>query len=293
MQMERVERPSPNIEIASHNVICYGHRGARGHAPENTLLSFAMAFDVGADAVECDVQLSRDGYPVIIHDLTVDRTTDGRGLVQGKTLAELRTLNAGRSRRVRERIPRLEEVLELVQRRCGEINLEIKGRSVQETVTTAAAILPVLEDLPKDFRPQVLVSSFAHPAVALLKEELSWLRVGLLIGREWKGIDTIDMITLALACRAEAIHLDAGPLTEESVAEARQAGLRVNVWTANSRLRIRRLLSWQVDGIFTDFPEKVVILRALMQSPAEPSLGARSGSSVSIGEKVMHGEVEE
>ena len=248
---------------------------------------------MGADAVECDVQLSRDGYPVIIHDLTLDRTTDGRGPVQQKTLAELQALNAGRSRGVYQRIPRLEEVLDLVRRRCGQINLEIKGQSVKETVTTAAVILPILEDLAEDFRPRVLVSSFAHPAVALLKEELPWLRVGLLMGREWRGMDTVDMIALALACGAEAIHLDAGPLTENSVAEAHQAGLRVNVWTANSWLRIRRLLRWQIDGIFTDLPERVIILRALMSSPSEVTFDARISSRVSIGEKVMHGEIEE
>jgi glycerophosphoryl diester phosphodiesterase len=76
-------------------VICFAHRGARGHAPENTLLAFALAFDLGADAIECDVQRSRDGEPVIIHDGAVNRTTNGVGAVATLPFAELRALDAG------------------------------------------------------------------------------------------------------------------------------------------------------------------------------------------------------
>ena len=254
-------QPSVSEEFISGLAACFAHRGARGHAPENTLLAFDLAFDLGADAVECDVRQSRDGRLVVIHDDTLDRTTNGKGPVAGKSFVELRALDAGRSRRIPQAIPALEEVLELVRRRDGWINLEIKGHSIEESVATAVALEPVLRALPEARRSRVLVSSFEHPAIVHLKECLPWLRLGALFGSEWRGQ---DLVAPALALGAEAIHPEAGLLTEESVIAAHQAGLRVNVWTANSWARIRRLLRWRVDGIFSDLPERVVILRRLM-----------------------------
>ena len=247
----------------SRQVVCYAHRGARAYAPENTLLAFTTAFDVGADAIECDVALSYDRYPIVIHDATLDRTTNGRGPVRTRTLAQLRSLEVGWIRCPPQRIPMLSEVLELVKCRKALVNLEVKGSSALESLATAEAIQPLLEGLAEDFRDQVLVSSFEHPAIALLKERLPWLRVGVLYGSRWRDQ---DLIAPALALGAEAIHPDVNLLTKEVVAQAHQAHLRVNVWTANSWIRIRRLLTWGVDGIFSDYPERVVILRALQLS---------------------------
>ncbi len=242
-------------------VVCYAHRGARAYAPENTLLAFDLAFDVGAEAIECDVQLSRDGQLVIIHDGTVNRTTDGTGLVARMSFEELRALDAGRAAHLPQRIPTLDETLALVRRRGGGINLEIKGESVAESVATAEAVEPVLRGLDEEFRGRVLVSSFEHPAVRLLKERLPWLRAGALYGgRAWRRR---DMLAPALEMGAEAIHPGAGLVTSELVRRAHDAGLRVNVWTANRWNTIRRLIEWGADGIFSDYPERVVIARAV------------------------------
>src|SRR5262245_5873724 len=184
--------------------VCFGHRGARAHVPENTLLAFELAFDLGADAIECDVQQSRDGELVILHDGTVDRTTDGSGRVAALNFAELRALNAGRRHAWPLRIPTLDETLALVRRRGGALNLEIKGESLDECLGTARAVEPHLRALEDELRPRILVSSFSHPAVALLKERLPWLRVGALFGgSEWRRA---DMIGAALALGAEALH---------------------------------------------------------------------------------------
>ena len=255
-----MEQSLANEGIISDLAVCFAHRGARGHAPENTLLAFALAFELGADAVECDVRRSRDGRLVVIHDDTLDRTTNGKGPVAGKSFAELRALDAGMNRRIPQFIPALEEVLELVRRKDGQINLEIKGHTFEESIATAVAMEPVLRALPEARRSRVLVSSFEHPAIAHLKERLPWLRLGALFGREWRGQ---DLVAPALALGAEAIHPEVGLLSEESVLAAHLAGLRVNVWTANSWARIHRLLRWRVDGIFSDLPERVVILRRL------------------------------
>ena len=249
-------------------VICYAHRGARGHAPENTVLAFDLAFDLGAEAIECDVQRSKDGELVIIHDGTVNRTTNGVGGVAALDFADLRALDAGRIWRIPQRIPTLAETLDLVRRRGGAFNLEIKGESVAEAVGTAEAVEPVLRALDEPLRSRLLVSSFAHPAVALLKERLPWLRVATLYsGREWQKA---DMLAPALAMGAEAIHPSVALTTAELVTRAHGAGLRVNVWTANRSTTIRKLIAWGVDGLFSDYPERVIIARAQLAAQAEP-----------------------
>jgi glycerophosphoryl diester phosphodiesterase len=268
------DQPAPSEETATlretptaasaRRVVCYAHRGARGHAPENTLLAFALAFDLGADAIECDVQRSRDGQLVIIHDDTVDRTTGGSGRVAAHTLAELRALDAGRRWGIPQRISTLDETLALVRARGGGINLEIKGESIEQSVDTARAVEPALRALDANFRARLLVSSFAHPAIRVLKERLPWLRVGAVYGgTDWKRR---DMLAPALEMGAEAIHPDVGLVSRELITAAHTLGLRVNVWTANRWATIRRLSEWEVDGIFSDYPERVVIARAQMST---------------------------
>lgn len=245
----------------SRRVLCYAHRGARAHAPENTLLAFTLAFDLGADAIECDVQSSRDGALVILHDGALERTTNGSGFVAQRSLAELRALDAGRRWRIPQRIPTLEETLALVRARGGALNLEIKGESEHEAIGTAEAVEPVLRRLEEPLRARLLVSSFTLPAVRALKERLPWLRVAALYGgREWRRQ---DLLAPALALGVEAIHPAVELVTPALIRRAHAAGLCVNVWTANRRLTIARLLAWGADGLFSDYPERVVIARAL------------------------------
>jgi glycerophosphoryl diester phosphodiesterase len=245
--------------------ICYGHRGARGHAPENTLLAFALAFDLGADGIECDAQLSADGRLVIIHDGAVNRTTNGRGAVRDLSFAALRQLDAGRG----QRIPTLDETLALVRARDGLLNLELKAESDAEALDVAAAVAERLATLADDdpLRQYIIASSFSLPAVADIKRRLPWLRVGALYGgRAWTRT---AMIERALALGAEAIHPHPRILTQETVRAAHEAGLRINVWTANRWATIRQLITWEVDGVFSDFPERVVIARRVRLTPEE------------------------
>ena len=250
---EGVAQPDSNMPL------CFAHRGARAHAPENTLLAFALAFDLGADAIECDVQRSRDGQLVIIHDGTVDRTTEGTGYVVELSQAELRGLDAGRAWRLPQRIPTLEETLALVWERAGAINLEVKGETLDDCLATAQALEGMLREQHPAFRKRLLISSFHHPALRLLKDRLPWLRIGALFGGEWRRR---DLIAPARELGAEAIHPALALTTPALVQAAHDAGLRINVWTANRPAHIEQLMRWGVDGIFTDYPERVIILRA-------------------------------
>lgn len=245
--------------------ICYGHRGARGHAPENTLLSFELAFDLGAEGIECDAQLSSDGRLVIIHDGTVNRTTNGRGAVRDLSFAALRQLDAGRG----QRIPTLDETLALVRARGGLLNLELKAESDAEALDVADEVAALLAALPDGdpLRQRIIASSFSLPAVERIKRALPWLRVGALFGgRAWTRQ---MMLERALALGAEAMHPHPRIVTQETVRAAHEAGLRVNVWTANRWATIRQLIAWEVDALFSDFPERVVIARRVRPTPEE------------------------
>jgi glycerophosphoryl diester phosphodiesterase len=244
----------------------FGHRGARGHAPENTLLAFRLALALGADGIECDVQLSADGELLVIHDATLNRTTNGRGPVALRTLAELRALDAGWG----ERIPTLAEVLALCGSQGRLANLEVKAETAGRAEATAEAMVPVLAALDDELRQRVLVSSFQLSAVAYIKRCLPWLRVATLHGgRQWRRR---DMLAAALDIGAEAIHPGWRLLTPELVRRAHEAGLRVNVWTANRWSTLRLLLAAGVDGVFSDYPERAIITRMTggAGEPAEP-----------------------
>jgi glycerophosphoryl diester phosphodiesterase len=246
--------------VMSEPFTIYAHRGARGHAPENTLLAFSLAFDLGADAIEFDVQRSSDGQLVVIHDDMVDRTTNGHGYVRETPFEKLRELNAGARWNTPQRIPTLAETLTLVEARGGAMNLELKADSREDALATGAIIESALADLNEPMRARLIVSSFELDAVAWLKSHLPWLRVGALFtGPEWRGE---DMVSRALDLDAEAIHPNVRLVLPDLVDRAHAAGLRVSVWTANRRPTIRRLLALGVDGVFSDAPERVVIERA-------------------------------
>jgi glycerophosphoryl diester phosphodiesterase len=260
---ERPTSPSP---------ICYAHRGARAYAPENTLLAFAVAFDLGADAVECDVQTSRDGRAVIIHDGLVDRTTNGTGAVAEMSFAELSQLDAGRLPRLPQRIPTLDETLDLVRECDGALNLEIKGENVDQCLATARVVAPILETLDDTWRARLLVSSFEHPALVELKERLPWLRIGVLFDKEWRGK---DLVAVAKGLGAEAIHPAVQLLDPTLINRAHKADLRVNVWTVNALHEMRALVKAGVDGIFTDYPERVIVARSLKDTALGAPLAPR------------------
>jgi len=244
----------------SKPVTIYAHRGARGHAPENTLLAFSLAFDLGAEAIEFDVQRSSDGQLVVIHDDTVDRTTNGRGYVRETPIEKLRELNVDVRWNTPQCIPTLTETLALVEARGGAMNLEVKASSREDTLATAAALEGMLADLNESMRARMLVSSFELDAVAWLKSRLPWLRVGALFsGSQWRKE---DMVARALDLDAEAVHPNIRLVAPDLLERAHDAGLRVNVWTANRWPTIRKLLALGVDGIFSDLPERVVIERA-------------------------------
>lgn len=238
---------------AGPRVLAIGHRGAAAHLPENTMPSFAKALELGADAIEFDVALTRDGVAVVIHDDTLDRTTDGRGPVENTLYADVARLDAGSwTAAPRTHVPTLHEVLSAFAPRTL-LNLEIK-----ETARRAEIVDVCLEEVRAlDAMSRVVFSSFDHDALRLLRRLAPDARIGVLGGST--GFER------ALGCArqigAENLHPPVLSATPAAVAAAHAAGLRVWTWTANSAPAIARAIEAGVDGIFSDYPERVIAAR--------------------------------
>ena len=229
-----------------------GHRGASGHRPENTLASFALAAELGADLVECDVHLSADGVPVVIHDDTLDRTTSGRGPVTARTLAELKTLDAG----LGETVPTLDELLTWCRDHLP-LSIEIKNGPVYHRG------LPdrVIELLRKHgVVERASVISFDHLAVQRAKQLEPRLAAGVLFAAR-----PVDAPALARAAGADILLPHWAFATPELVEPAHAAGLAVSVWTVNDETALRAALAAGVDAVATDYPDR--IRAALSRSP--------------------------
>ena len=239
-----------------------GHRGASGRFPENTLSSFRAAIEAGAEMCELDVQMTRDGVAVVIHDDTVDRTTDRRGPVAGLTLAELKRLDAGiwfdrksggDRKFTGERIPTLDEVLAAVKDRCA-LNIELKAKNSERQVCELMRKYRVL-DTSTSTMPS-MISSFEWDLLWRAREIEPEIRIGMLAEKKPERL-----IAEAIERRVAAINPRFDLATADFCAQAHRSGLKVYVWTVDAPEAMRALAENGVDGIMTNYPER---LRALM-----------------------------
>jgi len=226
------------------------HRGASGQAPENTHAAFAAALDLGVDAIELDCQLSADGELIVIHDETLDRTTDGLGPVAARTWAELAVLDAGAWRGPQfrgERIPRLADVLEQVHGRAL-LNVEIKSARDVGAIEAKLAALTTARAAVE----WILFSSFHEAAVRNLRAAAPAAAIGVL----WDRRPASAALDLAAALDARCI-IPARRLVDARLVDAAHArDLGVWVWTVNEVPEMRRLLALGVDALFSDYPDR-------------------------------------
>jgi glycerophosphoryl diester phosphodiesterase len=233
------------------------HRGASGYYPENTLIAFQRAVELGADMIELDVHLTKDGEVVVIHDETLDRTTNGKGNVRDYTLPELKKLDAGawyKSEFAGERIPTLEEVLQSLKGKV-QFNIEIKNGPVYYQ-GIEEKILAIL--LKQDLRDQVVISSFDHRCLKKIKKMNPDLATGSLVKL---GVLYVARLLkpekIAQSVGATGLHLHKSYVTPDLVHRAKQHGLRVLVWTVNEPAQMSHFIKMGVDGIVTNFPDKL------------------------------------
>jgi glycerophosphoryl diester phosphodiesterase len=223
-------------------MVCFAHRGASGHEPENTLRAFRTALNLGAPWIEIDIQ-AVEGELVVIHDDTLGRTTSGKGYVSGQNLEYLRALDAGKG----ERIPLLREVLDLISKAGAGINIELKGRD-----TAVLAVSLIKEYVGKGCLTydQIIVSSFSFEELKKARELSPELKIGLLYDKL-----TPDYYQTAEALCAFSLHLNFRNIDQKLVEEAHSLGLMVIAFTVNKPGDIERMRRLGVDGIFTDYPE--------------------------------------
>jgi glycerophosphoryl diester phosphodiesterase len=228
-------------------VLVIAHRGASGTCPENTLAAFRRAAEVGAPMIELDVQLTRDDQVVVLHDWTLERTTDGAGPVRDRTLAELRRLDAGAwfgTAFRGERVPTLGEVLDAVD--VG-VNVELKPIGSDGLEARALAVVEVAGALDR-----VIFSSFDLAVLQRLRALSARAEIAIL----WDTEPVVGAVQWAERVAARGLHLRKDRVNGEALAIASGAGLPVRVWTVNERGEIARLRSAGIEGIFTDFPER-------------------------------------
>jgi glycerophosphoryl diester phosphodiesterase len=228
------------------------HRGASAAAPANTIAAFEKAVALGADGIEFDVHLSAEGVPVIIHDYTVDTTTDGSGLVSEMTLAQLKQLDAGTHfdpAFAGERIPTLEEVLRAFGGRLL-LNIELKTTSKRDNGLERAVIALVEEH---GLASRVLFSSFNPLSLRRAKKIAPHIPVGLLYSPDLELY--LRRAWLAFLFPHEARHPEHTMVDARYMAWARRRGYRVNAWTVDDPDEMRRLIDLGVDGIITNVPD--------------------------------------
>jgi glycerophosphoryl diester phosphodiesterase len=229
----------------------FAHRGSSAHAPENTLAAFQLALTQGAPALELDAMLSADGQVVVIHDDTVDRTTNGSGNVRQMPLAAIKELEAGSyfdPAFKGEKIPTLSEVFETVGRRIF-INIEIKNyASPLDSLPSSIASLVQKHNLAE----YVLFSSFNPLALLKIRRILPQVPCGLLIFHGSAGGWARGWLGRRFPC--QALHPDLRDVIPSFIASTHQSGRRMHVYTVNQPDEMKRLFDLGVDGIFTDDP---------------------------------------
>ena len=221
-----------------------GHRGANGYEPENTLISFQKALEMQVDGIELDVHLSADGELIVIHDETIDRTTNGSGPVNKLSSRELKQF------RINDyyEIPFLSQVFDLVDKNCF-INIELKSYETADKVVELIEQYVAEKNWSYD---HFLVSSFDWNAL----QQVRFLNEDIQI-----GVLTETDLDLALAfakfIKAKSIHPNFHLLNKENVSKIQQKGLQVFPWTVNELEDIEKIKAYKVNGIITDFPDRI------------------------------------
>jgi len=249
------------------------HRGFSGKYPENTMLSFEKAYEYGADGVELDVQLSKDGIPVIIHDSAVDRTTNGSGKISDLSLKEIRFLNAAATftQFGQQTIPTLEEYFEWVQNKRFITNIELKTYE-DEYEGIEQKVIQLINQY--DMAEKIVLSSFNYQTIARVKTLAPELKCGFLTidyqtleqVKEFIPDLLIEQLTLNVPSRlidyaealgVEYLHPNYRSFSSDTAKQITDRGLGINIWTVNEESDMQQLLSENVNFIITNYPDRL------------------------------------
>jgi glycerophosphoryl diester phosphodiesterase len=242
----------PLIAAESNRPLVIAHRGGKKWAPENTMAAFAKSLKAGADGVELDIHRCKSGELVVIHDETLDRTTDGQGFIKDKTWDEMKNLSAGKwysDEFADEKLPLLEDVLKLADGKMI-INIEIKNSPIEYP-----GIENDLAKLLKTYKypDKILISSFDHELIRRVHKKMPHIEAAFLDA----GI-IADVGNYANNIGAKAWNAGWSELRADAVERAHKAGVAVNVWTVDGRKNWDSMMEMKVDGIVTDDPAGLI-----------------------------------
>lgn len=227
-----------------NQILKIGHRGAKGYIAENTLESIQKAMDLGVDGVEIDVHICQTGELVVFHDFTLERLTGVPGEIATKSLKELKTLNVNGQ----FRIPTLLEVLDLIDRKCM-LNIELKG---QQTAVKTCEVIQLYAETKGWRFDDFIVSSFDYNELQTVFNTNKNIPLAVLTE---SNMD--DALNFAKTINAKAIHPDYQLLNQNKVNELQDLGYKVNTWTVNETNDIALVKSYGVDGVISDFPDRI------------------------------------
>ncbi len=242
-------------EMEKKSIWTIAHRGASGHAPENTMAAFRRAVELGARFIETDLQITRDARVIAIHDFTLDRTTSGEGQVHLLPLAEIRALDAGAWFGVRgpktyvgERVPTLEEILDFTKENDVIFYLEIKSGPAWGIEHVVVATLR-----DRNASARVVILSFDPSALDTIHRLDATMMTGFLCEHP-----SNDLVERTVRAGARQLVARGDLITPDVIAKAHRAGLQVVAWTINEVEQMRRLMATGVDGIITDYPDRLL-----------------------------------
>lgn len=225
------------------------HRGASYDYPENTMLAYRRAIEIGVDYLEVDVQVTRDGEIILMHDETLDRTTNGTGYIHDLPLAQIQQVDAGRG----ERVPLLGEVIQLARENRIRLCIEIKGIDANASVEIATVVVPFVRQA--NFVPFTVITSFF--AEAIRRTKTLEPRIAALIDPSPQdgSLTPREICEQTLAAYANLISYDFRFVTPPVAREAELTGLALWPWAPNTAQEISEMLSLSVPGIMTDRPD--------------------------------------
>ena len=231
------------------------HRGVRAEAPENTLAAFRQTLQHGVHWIETDVKLTHDGVPILFHDDTPDRTTNGQGAVADTSWADMQNLDAGswfNPSFANEHVPLLSEALRFVLDNKLRINLELKPCLGRTQVTVMVSMIEAAKIWTPEYDPP-LISSFDIDALTIAaRMHPDWPR-GLLLDA-WQD----NWAELAQAVDASTVNINADALTADRVEKLAESKLPILAYTVNDPLQAKELLHWGVTAVFSDNPKDII-----------------------------------
>ncbi|MDC6365514.1 MULTISPECIES: glycerophosphodiester phosphodiesterase [Flavobacteriaceae] len=233
-----------SCDMMNPKPLVIGHRGAMGHETENTLASIQKALDLGVDMIEIDVFRIKSGEIAVFHDERVERLTNGGGNIEEYNVSDMKQLILDGN----HKIPLLQDVLKLINNQVA-LNIELKGADTADRVNFITDYYIKEKGWALD---NFIISSFKWDELKRMRELDSEIKIAVLTDE-----DPLDAIAVAKELNAEAINPNFKTLTEENTAKIHEAGLKIYTWTVNEPEDIEKMKNYGVDGIITNYPERV------------------------------------